>query len=133
MNYTTKELGAALGFDSLLYANTLLNRWDKDGVLKPSIRKRSGSGKLKALYSEQDLLIAKVLMKCAPPDTSNDFVKETRRLISNAIRQFPTWTYLIVRSNAVSSAMTAEQVMSSIDKWGPGLVINLEEFRKEME
>lgn len=129
-SYTTQELGSALGMTSYSAINRFLNRLDKDGILTPSIDQRQGSGS-KAIYSHEDYLVAKVLMRVVPQDTRTDHISRQRRLVAHGVRKFMTWPYLIVRDSSVDCFSTAHQVMASIDTTGAGLVIPLADYLKE--
>ena len=132
-SYTTMELGAELGMDGYAQMNRLLNRFDKEGWLKPSVSPRAGSGS-SARYSEEDLLVAQIVLDAVPVDTGSLSLRQSRLLIAQAVKEhLGTAYYLVVRDDSTAGYNSAHQVMADIDTHGSGLIIPLQDYITAMD
>jgi hypothetical protein len=88
--YTSPEFGAALGIDSYPAAIAAMGRFSKEGWLKPSIRESSGSGGPCALYSEEDLKVARIVLDVIPMEDHGagaKIVKAKRARAADVVRR----------------------------------------------
>lgn len=65
-SYTSHEFGQELGMTSYPAIIAAMKRFDEQGWLPPSVNKRTGSGNKEALYSEEDLRVARIVLDVVP-------------------------------------------------------------------
>jgi len=131
--YTTSELGDLLGFTSYAQMNRSLNRFDKEGWLSPSVTPRNGSGS-SAVYSEDDFLVAKIVLDAVPVDTGSLSLRQSRMLIAQAVKEYMGKAYyLVVRDDSADGYNSAHQVMADIDTHGSALIIPLQDYITAMD
>ena len=132
-SYTTIEFGTQLDLGGYAQINRLLNRFDKEGWLKPSVSPRSGSGS-SARYSENDLLVAQIVLDAVPVDTGNLSLRQSRMMIAQAVKNHMGKTYyLVVRNDSTAGYNSAHQVMADIDTHGSALIIPLQDYITAMD